>query len=98
MTSSSKTPCPQFPNHAEPRVWFITSASCPIGLAVTQEALNHGDFVIAGEDLRLLEADNGIIYEPSISLRSIAESEEWEGRLKIVRTDPRCEKKTSNIF
>ncbi|KAF2156230.1 short chain dehydrogenase/reductase family protein-like protein [Myriangium duriaei CBS 260.36] len=39
---------PKFPTHNTPRVWFLTAASSPIGVALARHLLSHGDFVIAG--------------------------------------------------
>lgn len=89
MTSSSTASIPQFPNHAGPRVWFITSASSPIGLAVAQEILNHGDLVVAGDDTRLSAPEDEPKREALLSLWSYAESQNCEEGLRKVKIDAR---------
>ncbi|KAI9728774.1 MAG: hypothetical protein M1828_002880 [Chrysothrix sp. TS-e1954] len=49
----------QFPSHKHPRVWFITAATSPIGLAVTRQLIDHGDSVIAGVQPHGTEIDDG---------------------------------------
>ncbi|KAG8625934.1 hypothetical protein KVT40_006335 [Elsinoe batatas] len=39
---------PKFPAHNAPRVWFLTSASSPIGISLSRHLLAHGDYIIAG--------------------------------------------------
>lgn len=92
MTPSSKTPVPQFPNHTTPRVWFITSALSPVGLAVAQEVLKHGDLVATGNDPGLPGAGGDSRSEALLSLKSYAEDQGWEDRLRIINIDPRYAK------
>lgn len=89
MTSSPTASIPQFPNHAGPRVWFITSGSSPTGLTVAQELLKHGDLVIAGDDTRLSSPEDEPHREALLSLWTYAESQRWEERLRKVRLDAR---------
>jgi len=89
MTSSPTASIPQFPTHTGPRVWFITSASSPIGLVVAQELLKHGDLVVAGDDTRLSNAEDEPQREALLSLWDYAESQRWEERLRKVRLDAR---------
>jgi len=89
MTSSPTASIPQFPNHAGPRVWFITSASSPNGLAVAQELLKHGDLVVAGDDTRLSAPEDEPKREALLSLWDYAETQRWEERLRKVRIDAR---------
>lgn len=89
MSASSKPPTPQFPNHAGPRVWFITSASSPSGLAVAEEVLRHGDFVVAGDEVNLSATDDQARREDLVSLWNLAQSEGWEDRFRKVRIDAR---------
>lgn len=47
-------PTSHFPAHSSPRTWLLTSAACPIGIALARAVLTHGDNVILGvkaEDL-----------------------------------------------
>ena len=91
MPPSAKGHNPQFSAHAEPRVWFITSASSPVGLAVAQEVLRHGDLVIAGDDTKLATIDKDPRPESLVSPIDHVESQAWEERLKVVRIDTRYE-------
>ena len=88
MTSSSTSSIPHFPTHTKPRVWFITSASAPIGLAIAKELLKHGDLIIVGDCPNSVGEDE-TQYEALSSLRSYAESHDWEERLRIVKVDLR---------
>ena len=88
MTSSSTSSTPQFPAHTGPRVWFITSASSPIGLAIAKELLKHGDLIIAGDCSNSVGEDE-TQREALSSLRSYAESHDWQERLRIVKVDLR---------
>ncbi|KAF2858601.1 NAD(P)-binding protein [Piedraia hortae CBS 480.64] len=38
----------KFPAHKEPRVWFVTCVTSPIGISLCRHALEHGDFVAGG--------------------------------------------------
>ena len=48
MTSPFPRPTTNFPAHHQPRTWLITSAACPIGIALTRAVLAHGDSVLLG--------------------------------------------------
>ena len=41
-------PEPAFPAHDEPRVWLISSGDSPIGITVSRQVLEHGDYVVSG--------------------------------------------------
>lgn len=45
---ASTFPNPQFPVQSEPRVWFLTSGSSSIGIALSRQLLVHGDYVAFG--------------------------------------------------
>lgn len=85
MTASSKKPS-HFPSHNEPRVWFITSAASPIGLAVAYEALKHGDYVVAGEDFKRITEDTDR-QQDLLALSEYAENEGRKEKLTIVKVD-----------
>lgn len=85
MTASSRK-ASHFPSHNEPRVWFITSASSPIGLAIAYEALNHGDYVVAGHDVRRA-IDDGQTHLDVAGLVDHAEHEGRREKLRIVKVD-----------
>ncbi len=48
LTAPSYPTPPTFPPSSSPRVWLITSASSPIGIAVARAILDHGDSVVLG--------------------------------------------------
>ena len=88
MTSSSASSTPLFPAHTGPKVWFITSASSPIGLAVAKELLKHGDLIVAGDCPNSVGVDE-TEREALWPLQSYAESHDWLERLRIVKVDLR---------
>ncbi|KAA6409335.1 MAG: hypothetical protein FRX48_06888 [Lasallia pustulata] len=51
-------PVPQFPPHPHPRVWLLTSATSPLGIALARLLLAHGDSVVVG--MRASEVENGV--------------------------------------
>ena len=87
---SAATP-PQFPVHNQPRVWLITSASSPIGTAVSRELLKHGDFLIAGVKPTELLGDNGEPGSDITHFREEVVTEGWNDRCRVVGLDERCE-------
>ncbi|KAF2454501.1 hypothetical protein BDY21DRAFT_353107 [Lineolata rhizophorae] len=76
MSGSSKPPHlsasrpPPFPPHNAPRVWFITSGTSPLGIAVARQVLAHGDCVVAGVLPAEFECEEG----RSAELREFIES------------------------
>ncbi len=89
MTPSTKTGTLGFPTHTKPRVWFITSASSPIGLAIAQEALKHGDYVVAGNDTNLSTPGNELRQETQTLFLNHADDQGWHERLELVEIDPK---------
>lgn len=89
MTPTPKTNTPGFPNNTKPRVWFITSAASPIGLAIAQEALKHGDYVVAGNDTNLSAPGNELRQEAQALFLSHADDQGWDERLELVEIDPK---------
>ena len=87
---SAVTP-PHFPAHSQPRVWLVTSASSPIGIAVSRELLKHGDFIVAGVKSTELsdENDEKAIDFPNFQEEVVAEG--WDHRYRVVGLDERCE-------
>lgn len=80
-----------FPKHIEPRIWLITSFTCPTGQCVTKQALAHGDSVVAGilpgQTARRHEAPNRT--EALQEFWRQADNEGWGKRIKIVKLDGR---------
>lgn len=71
-------PLPQFPNHEHPRVWFLTAADSPIGIALIRHLLEHGDSVVAAASSNHFEQHekgcSGLFDE---LLNEINETEDW---------------------
>ena len=88
MIEAQKLP---FPKHAKPRVWFISSFTCPTGQAVTKHALTHGDSVVAG----ILPGGNAKRHEAPDRTEALqrfweqADKEGWKERVKVVKLDGR---------
>ena len=85
MTASKASS--RFPNHNGPRVWFITSSDSWLRVSVAREALAHGDFVVCGEDTRMVSTDGNGRHPELVSLVDQAESEGFLERLSVVRFD-----------
>ena len=87
---SAATP-PQFPAHSQPRVWLITSASSPIGIAVSRELLQHGDCLIAGVKSTGRSEVHGEQSPEFASFWEEAVAKGWNNRCSVVGLDERCE-------
>lgn len=79
---------PQFPSHAEPRVWVITAGDSPIGKSLTRQILAHGDYVLAGLAYSNLERDE-CRRDGFEAFMAEVESQGWTARLKPVPLDIR---------
>ena len=84
-------PSVHFPKHAKPRVWLVTSFTCPTGQCVTKLALAHGDSVVAG----ILPGGTARRHEAPDRTEALhdfwqqADKEGWKERIKIVKLDGR---------
>ncbi|KAK4694230.1 hypothetical protein P7C71_g3318, partial [Lecanoromycetidae sp. Uapishka_2] len=89
--SNNKASHTPFPSSSTPRVWLITAAASPIGIAIARAALAHGDSVIAG----LKDGDSG-----DTNSRDRGEEfgefymgecvrEGWKERIRVVALDGR---------
>ncbi len=87
---SAATP-PHFPAHSQPRVWLITSASSPVGIAVSRALLKHGDFLVAG--VKSIELSEEIAGRGSdfASFWEEVVAGGWRHRCRVVGLDERCE-------
>ena len=83
-------PTLNFPTRNEPRVWFITSGDCSLGIPLAKQALDHGDYVISGISQAEFEADEGRSHDFKHFLAEVSRSVGWKDRLKIVALDIRC--------
>ena len=82
---------PHFPSHGQPRVWLITSASSPIGIAVARELLKHGDFLVAGVELAELSEEYDGRGADFANFQEETVAEGWDHRYRAVGLDERCE-------
>lgn len=97
--SKSATPNPkshpksQFPPSSTPRVWLITAATSPIGIAIARAALAHGDSVVAGvKDAQSGDTngeDRGDEFRDFYKEECAREG--WKERIMGVGLDARCE-------
>ncbi|KAL9053907.1 MAG: hypothetical protein Q9162_004480 [Coniocarpon cinnabarinum] len=71
-------PTPQFPPHGDkPRVWFLTAADSPIGIALVRHLLEHGDNVVAAiSSTQFAKADT---YFPDFAqlINEIHSNDDW---------------------
>ncbi|KAL8826831.1 MAG: hypothetical protein Q9170_007255 [Blastenia crenularia] len=90
---TSAVSAPQFPLHTEPRVWFLSSGSSPIGIALSRQLLAHGDHVVHGA--RPGEISNPSNYRAAefanFWTEEVLMKEGWKERAKAIELDERCE-------
>lgn len=92
MTSASPfVLLPQFPSHSQPRVWLITSAASPIGIAVARQVLSHGDNVVAGVKSSEISEENNAKGEIFARFLEEIVTEKWDDKCLTVELDERCE-------
>ena len=96
--SSTKPPHPHFPSSSTPRVWLITAATSPIGIAIARAVLGHGDSVIAGvKDGRFGEGSGDRAEEFGEFYVEECAKEGWKDKIRVVGLDGRCEDPQSVI-
>ncbi|PSK44722.1 hypothetical protein B9Z65_8931 [Elsinoe australis] len=84
---------PKFPTHNAPRVWFLTSASTPIGISLSRHLLSHGDYIVAGvSPTDLAEPSTTTSPHPSTFRHFLTEisshtRDNWKARFKPVPLD-----------
>ena len=81
----------QFPVHEEPRVWLLSSGDSPLGISLTRQILNHGDFVVAGVTPPNPEREDPRSADFAIFLEEVLNGAEkgWSERLQPVSLDIR---------
>ncbi|KAF2471185.1 short chain dehydrogenase/reductase family protein-like protein [Lindgomyces ingoldianus] len=92
VPSSSRPPrprSPHFPPHNAPRVWFITTGTSPISIALARQALEHGDYVVAGVLPIPFEKREGQSDDFRSFLEDVKKTERWRERLRVVGLDGR---------
>ncbi|KAF2180302.1 NAD(P)-binding protein [Zopfia rhizophila CBS 207.26] len=91
-SSSSRPPrprSPHFPPHNAPRVWFITTGTSPTAIALARQALDHGDYVVAGVLPTEFEKREGQSEDFRSLLEDVKKTERWRERLRVVGLDGR---------
>ncbi|ORY10251.1 short chain dehydrogenase/reductase family protein-like protein [Clohesyomyces aquaticus] len=90
--SSSRPPrpkSPHFPPHNAPRVWFITTGTSPISIALARQVLGHGDYIVAGVLPIPFEKREGQSEDFRAFLEDVKRTERWRERLRVVGLDGR---------
>lgn len=80
---------PKFPTHNSPRVWFITSAESPIGISLSRQLLDHGDYIVAGVPSLEFEKNTEQCVDFRYFLDEVKEQDSWRSRLRVVGLDVR---------
>lgn len=82
----------RFPHHSlQPRVWLITAATSPIGIALIRQVLADGQLVVAGvkkEEICDEDDKRGDVLRAFLD--DIAR-EGWRDKVRVVSLDGRCE-------
>ncbi|KAL4803308.1 hypothetical protein BDV18DRAFT_145608 [Aspergillus unguis] len=94
MTENNPSPDysrPQFPAHAESRVWVITAGDSPVGISVARQVLAHGDSVLVGLAYSNLDRDEvrRDMFEAFAAEVEAHRDEGWVERFKAVPLDIR---------
>ena len=74
-----------------PRVWLITAATSPMGIALARRVLANGDSVIAGVKAGEERDNNGERGEETRRFWKEVVEEGWRDRCRGVSLDGRCE-------
>lgn len=87
----SNPPASHFPSHDGPRVWILSSGDSPVGISVTRQLLEHGDYVVTGVRPPNPEREDPRTAEFEAFLEEILANSEndWKDRLKPVALDIR---------
>jgi len=85
----SRPRSPHFPPHNAPRVWFLTTGTSPIAIALARQVLDHGDYIVAGVLPLEFEKRNERSEEFREFLEEVKGTERWRERLRVVGLDGR---------
>ncbi|QIX01821.1 hypothetical protein AMS68_007338 [Peltaster fructicola] len=77
----------KFPAHEAPRVWFITCANTPIGVALCRQLLDHGDSIVAGVAPALTTEANSGLKDLMEQLSANGRRDSMQARLKVIALD-----------
>ncbi|OCK77382.1 short chain dehydrogenase/reductase family protein-like protein [Lepidopterella palustris CBS 459.81] len=80
---------PRFPPHNAPRVWFITTGTSPVAIALARQVLEHGDYVVAGVLPIEFEKHEERSEEFRAFLDEVKTTQRWKERLRVVGLDGR---------
>lgn len=84
---TSSAQAPNFPSHNAPRVWFLSSADSPIGVALARRVLDHGDYVVAGLPVIDHEEREERSLEFRMLLKEIRQEDGTKNKLRPVAYD-----------
>ncbi|KAG9771684.1 NAD(P)-binding protein, partial [Aureobasidium melanogenum] len=84
---SVPTPTPQFPTHNAPRVWLITAGDSPVGISLSRQILDHGDYVVSGINQSEFESDSPRSQQFKRFLSEVVRENGWKDRMKIIPLD-----------
>lgn len=98
--SSANTKGPssfRFPNHPlQARVWLITAATSPIGIALIRRVLAHGELVVAGVKKKEICDEDDQRGDVLRAFWDDIEREGWRDKVRVVGLDGRCERSFSS--
>ena len=77
-TNERGFPQPQFPNHENPRVWFLSAADSPIGIALIRHLLEHGDHIVAAASSTHNDQPDKFSPEFVELIEEVNNNEDWE--------------------
>lgn len=97
-SASSKGPSSlRFPNHSlQARVWLITAATSPVGIALIRQALAHGESVVAGVKKEEICDEDDKQGEVLRAFWADIAREGWRDKVRVVGLDGRCERSFSS--
>lgn len=91
--SSKGPPSLRFPNHSlQARVWLITAATSPIGIALIRRVLAHGELVVAGVKKEEICDEDDKRGEVLREFWDDIAREGWRDKVRVVGLDGRCER------
>lgn len=83
----------RFPNHPlQARVWLITAATSPIGIALIRRVLAHGELVVAGVKKKEICDEDDQRGDVLRAFWDDIEREGWRDKVRVVGLDGRCER------
>ena len=68
----------------------MTSGDSPIGISLSRQILDHGDYVVSGISQTEFENDNERGKNFKHFLAQVGRGNTWKERLKVIALDIRC--------